>query len=566
MTPIPTGQLPRRAFLRNAALLLGATTMLEACAPAAPAAPTAAPKSEAKPAAPAATSAPITKTSEAPKPAAEAKPAPVAKAGPDRELVVAVQSQFQTLDPHMHTVRDIHLVNRMFYDNVLGRDLQSLKVAPGVVTEWKTLDNLTWELKLRSGVTFHDGTPLTAGDIKFSAERTLNPEQKSPRRPDYTWIAGVEAPDPRTVRIRTAQPTPMALESLSGLTIVSEKYVRDKGDAFVAENPMGTGPYRFVGFDRAAGRVTMEVNRDFWGDPKPRISRITFRTIPEKATQLAELLSGGVHVVRNVTPDQIPVITSSGVADIRSKPILRVVFARMDSTGRGGDTPFTKLEVRQAVNHAVDRKAIVERILSGQGLLVEAPINPYHFGYDEKIKSPYDYNPDKAKQLLTQAGYPNGFEIELYFYEDIEVVEAITGYLSRIGVKASVKDFRGNTGSLSDLNRAGKVKDIYYQSWGSNSVFDADAILYTFFHSASPTSYNNTPEMDGWLTEARSTLDEAKRKELYSSTSSTRRTCSRSTPATRSRVSTRTWTTSRLRTSSCTSTWRRGRRRRPVSS
>jgi peptide/nickel transport system substrate-binding protein len=149
---------------------------------------------------------------------------------------------------------------------------------------------------------------------------------------------------------------------------------------------MGTGPYRFVSLDRAAGRVTMEANKDYWGEPKPRIGRVTFRVVPDKATQIAELLSGGVHIVRNVPADQIAVVNNSGVADVRSKPILRLVLLKMDSLNRASDTPFSKLEVRRVVMHAVDRKAIVDRVLSGQGRLVEAPVNPFHFGYDPTIK------------------------------------------------------------------------------------------------------------------------------------------------------------------------------------
>jgi peptide/nickel transport system substrate-binding protein len=188
----------------------------------------------------------------------------------------------------------------------------------------------------------------------------------------------------------------------------------------------------------------------------------------------------------------------------------------MDSINRASDTPFSKLEVRRAVMHAVDRKAIVDRVLSGQGRLVEAPVNPFHFGYDPTIKNPYEYNPDKAKQLLAQAGYASGFEADFHLTEDIEVAEAVIGYLAKIGIKANVKDFRSNSAALNDLDAAGKSKDLSFGSWGSNSIFDADAILYIYFHSSSLRSYANTPEMDGWLTEARSTLDESRRKALYS--------------------------------------------------
>jgi peptide/nickel transport system substrate-binding protein len=502
--------LTRRRLLRNCVVLLAASSLLEACTPSAPSAtaPTAAPA--AKPTTAPTSAGPGATTG----PATAAKPA--AAAGPDRELIITVQSQIQTLDNQMHTVRDFLLINKPMYEELIGRDLETLKPKPHLATEWKSPDDLTWELKLRPDVKWHDGTPFSASDVKFSLERVLKPEQKSPRRPDYTWIDHVDVVDPLTVRIKTVAPAPTALESLAGLSMVSEKYVREKGDARVAEAPMGTGPYRFVSMDRAAGRVTMEINKDYWGEPKPRIGRITFRTVPDKATQIAELLSGGVHVVRNVAADQIPVINNSGVADIRSKPILRLVLLKMDSIGRAGDTPFSKLEVRRAVMHAIDRKAIVDRVLSGQGKLVEAPVNPFHFGYDPTIKNPYEYNPDKAKQLLAQAGYASGFEADFYLYEDIEVAEALMGYLAKVGIKANVKDFRGNTGGYTELDAAGKAKDLSFGSWGSNSIFDADAILYIYFHSNSARSYAHTPEMDAWLTEARSTIDESRRKQLYS--------------------------------------------------
>jgi peptide/nickel transport system substrate-binding protein len=501
--------LTRRRLLRHSLVLLGASTLLQACGPSVPAA---------APASGAATAVPTTASAAA---AAQAKPtsAPAAgaggAAGADKELIITIQSQIQTLDNQMHTVRDYLVINKPMSEELIGRDLETLKPKPRLATEWKYLDDLTMEVKLRPNVKWHDGTPFAANDVKFSLERVINPAQKSPRRPDFSWIDHVDVVDPLTVHIKTLAPSPTAVESLAGLSMVSEKYVRDKGDAAVADAPMGTGPYRFVSVDRAAGRVTMEINKDYWGEPKPSIGRVTFRTIPDQATQIAELLSGGVHAVRNVPADQISVVNSSGVADIRSKPILRLVLLTMDAIGRAGDTPLTKLEVRQAVMHAVDRKAILDRVLSGQGQLVEAPVNPFHFGYDPTVKNPYEYNPDKAKRLLAQAGYPSGFEADFYLSEDISVAEALIGYLAKVGIKANVRDFRGTGSALNDLVTAGKTKDLSYGSWGSNSIFDADAILYIYFHSSSLRSYANTPEMDAWLTEARSTLDEARRKVLY---------------------------------------------------
>jgi peptide/nickel transport system substrate-binding protein len=486
-------------------MLLGASTLLQACGPGIPAAaPTSGVTAAAKP------------TSAAAAPTAAAAPKPAAAAGADRELIITIQSQIQTLDNQMHTVREYLLLSKPMSDELVGRDLETLRPMAKLATEWKYLDDLTLELKLRPNVKWHDGTPFTATDVKFSLERVINPAQKSPRRPDFSWIDHVDVIDPLTAQIKSLAPAPTAVESLAGLSMVSEKYVREKGDAVVADAPMGTGPYRFVSVDRAAGRVTMEINKDYWGDPKPTIPRVTFRTVPDQATQIAELLSSGVHVVRNVPADQVPVVNNSGVADIRTKPILRLVLLTMDAIGRAGDTPFTKLEVRRAVMHAVDRKAIVDRVLSGYGQLVEAPVNPFHFGYDPTIKNPYEYNPDKAKQLLAQAGYASGFEADFYLSEDISVAEALIGYLAKVGIKANVRDFRGTGSALNDLVAAGKTSGLSYGSWGSNSIFDADAILYIYFHSSSLRSYANTPEMDGWLTQARSTLDEARRKALYS--------------------------------------------------
>jgi peptide/nickel transport system substrate-binding protein len=441
------------------------------------------------------------------------------EAAPRGRVTVAFASDTSTMDPHMHTERMGIIVNQHMFDTLLTRDTKTWQPAPHLAEAIKAVNPTAWELKLRRGVKFHNGEPFTAEAVKFSFDRVLNPDQKSPIRGNFTWIKSVDVVDEATVRINTHKPYPLIHEILTfgNFGMVPPRYVKEKGDAHFARNPVGTGPYRFKEW-RKGEQLVVEANEQYWKGA-PAIQTITFRVIPETATQIAELLSGGVDIIRAVPPDQIPAIKSSGAARVTATKILRVVFLQLDGDGRAAKTPLTDVRVRRAVNHAVNVDEIIDKVLGGMAVRTPAGNNPMAFGFDAAVK-PIAFSAESARKLLAEAGYPNGFEIPLSTYSGSivavdQVAQAVQGYLGRVGIRVKPRHF-ADVGQYLGNFRGSKLDGITMASWGYNSVFDTDAIYYIHFHTKEPYAYNTSPEMDAWLEEARATVDARKRQELYS--------------------------------------------------
>ncbi|MBI4588435.1 MAG: ABC transporter substrate-binding protein [Candidatus Rokubacteria bacterium] len=442
-----------------------------------------------------------------------------AAAAPRGRVVVALGSDTSTMDPHMHTERMGIIMNQHIFDTLLARDTKTWQPIPHLAEAIKNVSPTTWELRLRKGVKFHNGEPFNAESVKFSFDRVLNPEQKSPIRGNFTWVKSVDVVDEHTVRIVTEKPYPAIHEILTfgNFGMVPPRYIKEKGDAHFARNPVGTGPYRFVEW-RKGERTTVGANDQYWKGA-PAIKTIVFRVIPETATQIAELLSGGVDIIRALPPDQIPAIEKSGIARVTATKILRVVFLQLDGDGRAGKTPLTDVKVRRAVNHAVNVDEIMQKVLGGMAVRTPAGTNPMAFGFDPAIK-PYAYDPEAAKRLLAEAGFPNGFEVTLNTYAGSivnvdQVGQATMGYLGKVGVKVKPRHF-ADVGQYLANFRGSKLDGITMASWGYNSVFDSDFIYYIHFHTGQPYTYNSAKEMDQWLEEARATVDPRKRQELYS--------------------------------------------------
>ena len=436
------------------------------------------------------------------------------------KVVVAFGSNIPTLDPHMHSSRLAHIADWHLYDTLMDRDPKTYKPSPGLATSLKNLNPTTWELKLRTGVKFHNGEPFNAEAVKFTLDRVLDPATKSVTRGNFTWIKEVKVIDDNTVQIITAKPFPAAAEFLTLAYIVPPKYLKSVGDEEFSRKPVGTGPYKFVEWKKAE-HLIVEANENYWkGSPKgmPKIKTIVFRTIPETTTQIAELLSGGVDIIRNVPPDQIALIKESPNARISAAKILRVNSLLLDSAGRASKTPLMNQKVREAIACAINVDEMLKQILGGYAERSTTGVNPLHFGFDPTVK-PYPYDPERAKKLLAEAGYPNGFEITLNTYSGTitsmdQMADAVTGYLAKVGIKLKRRHIE-DVGLWTSSSKEGKLEGIQYYSWGSNSIFDADAILYALTYSKEPLSYTQDPALDEFLDQGRTQIDPKKRQEAY---------------------------------------------------
>jgi len=435
----------------------------------------------------------------------------------DDTIVYGLQSDVQNWDPPNSVLRESIILGYNVFDHLAARDLKTGKVGPSLAVSWKNLDDTTWEVKLRSGVKFHDGTPFSAKDVKATFDRVLNPENKLTARGNHAKIKSVEVVDDLTVRFKTDGPYPLFVERLTAQVMQSEKVIREKGHEWMQENPVGTGPYKLTKWAKKQEHLLTR-NDDYWG-PKPAFKYVRIRIIPEQATQIAELISGGVDIIKAVPPDQMDVINKSGQARTSTSPILRTAFIQLDQAGRAGKNPFQDRRVRLAANYAVDTDSIIKHVINGLGDRTATTVNPMAFGYDPSVK-PYKQDLAQAKKLLTEAGFPNGIDVGLLSTGPtvepglIQTTEAIVADLAKAGIRAKQR-FVGEVGPFTNLVRDNKADPMFTWSWGYYSVFDADAILFDVMTCNQPYSYYCNKELDDLVIQGRSTLDAKRRTEIY---------------------------------------------------
>jgi len=438
-----------------------------------------------------------------------------ASAAPKGKLVNALSTDISTLDTQNHNIRVNYIVGWHLYDNLVYRDQKTMKIGPHLAESWKIIDDLTWEFRLRKGIKFDNGEPFNADCVKYTIERGLDP--KCPQRPTVSWIKEVKVVDDYTVRFLTHKPYPVALERLTNFQMLPAKWTKEKGAEYVATHANGTGPYRLKEWKRGV-HIILEAKENYWKGA-PAIKTIVFRPIKEIATQISELMTGGIDIVRDIPPDQIPLVEKSGIARISKAPTLRVVYLVFDADGRAGKSPVQNVKVRRAISHAIDVDTIMKTVMGGNATRTAAVLNPQHFGYDKSLENPYPYNPEKAKQLLKEANFPFDQPLRLVTYTGSiqnprALIEAVAGYLNKVGIKTNVNVYT-DIGMWDRLGREGKQNDLSIHSWGSGGVYDADALYYNYFRSGQAFCYGSSPEMDKWLDQARSTMDTELRKKLY---------------------------------------------------
>jgi peptide/nickel transport system substrate-binding protein len=430
-------------------------------------------------------------------------------------LTVALVAHAPTLDPHMHFERVGILVNINMFDSLLHRNTK-LEFEPSLATSWKALSDTQWEFKLRKGVRFHNNEIMTAEDVKYSFERVLDQKKKSPQYGNIRAIKEVRAVDPETVHIITDKPFPFLLERLVFFSIVPKKHVEAVGDqTFGTTAPVGTGPWKFVEWKHDQMIRLVAFDQHWRG--RPPFKNLIFRAIPEVATQVAEIKTGGVDLIRNVSADIVPELKTHPQAYISSTPILRVHYAALDMRS----APFDKKLVRQAANYAVDKQTVIQKLMGGLGRQVATTVQPLAFGFDPEVK-PYPYDPKKAKELLAQAGYPSGVDVTLHsaFIEFRPVFEAICQMLTEVGIRATPRMWDPGPAYNKLLQGEGKATHGAYGSWGNYSVFDADAVLHPLYHTE-PGGwigkwYARVEGLDRLIDEGRSSVDQPKRKRVYS--------------------------------------------------
>jgi peptide/nickel transport system substrate-binding protein len=433
-------------------------------------------------------------------------------AAPEGQIVIAQGGDPSTLDPHMHAENFTFAVVHNVFDHLARRFVKDGKLAhePGLATSWTSVNPTTWEFQLRRGVKFHNGEDFNAEAVKFSIERVLNPDQKARWRWAFTDIERVEVVDSHTVRIVTKAPFPTLITNLAFcMPIVPPKYVREKGDAHVATNPVGTGPFKFVRW-RKDDALVLEANEGYWRGA-PKIKTLIFRPIPDESTRVAALSTGEVDVARGVPPSLVKQISDNPRTRIAKVPSALNIHVILDTLKEG---PLRDRRVRQAINYGVDKDGIIRTILEGNGGAVGGPLTPVMFGFAPDVK-PYPYDPERAKKLLAEAGFAQGISLTLNspngrYLKDKEVNEAIAGQLSKIGIRTQVVVHEW--GTYVSKWPDGLVP-MYMIGWAG--AWDADGIMFPLLRTGQRFSRWSNPEFDAILDKARRTLNEAERVKLY---------------------------------------------------
>ncbi|GGD21783.1 ABC transporter substrate-binding protein [Aureimonas glaciei] len=417
----------------------------------------------------------------------------------EKDIVIARAASTVAMDPGF--LRESATIVDNIFDTLVMRD-DKMQLVPGLAESWTSIDDNTWEFKLRQGVKFHNGEAFDAEAVKFTLDRVLDPAAKSPTLSYIRTITKVDIVDPSTVRITTSAPDPLLPTRMSRYPayIVPPKYVKEVGNDGFATHPVGTGAYKFVEFIPDQ-HVILEANKDYWRGA-PAIETVTFKAIPEGTARATALLTGEADIIENVPVDLVPMVRESPDADlVQVKNGGNTIYLGLVMS----EKPLDELKVRQALNLAIDRQSLVDNILQGMASVKGTQVGPADFGYVD-IPAP-EYNPEKAKQLLAEAGLPDGFSIKMQstnrYMKDGEIAQAIAQMFGEVGVKVELEVLDWSV-YVQQVPRKGPV---FMLAWGSTQTLDADAAIFAIMRSGEPYSTVSIPALDALLDQSRSTVD-----------------------------------------------------------
>ncbi|MCW5719953.1 MAG: ABC transporter substrate-binding protein [Devosia sp.] len=424
----------------------------------------------------------------------------------DTQLIVAQSAEPVGLDVARNNLQ--HSLNVAF--NIQDRLFDPLEdggVGPGLAESWEFTSDTTLRVKLRTGLTFHNGEPVDANAVKFSLERLQDPAIASPHAGRMQQITGVSIIDPLTVEFVTAEPFAPILHLMSiYLAIVPPKAAAETDPDTFNRHPIGAGPYVFEKWDRG-GDIVLTAFDGYWAG-KPAYDRLVFRAIPEESSRVAALLTGEVGFVEGVSRNSQDLIEKSGRGRLTNS------MGIMNYLGLNTyEKPFDDQRVRQALNYGINRELINKALFADKAILTAGPLSPRTFGADLDLH-PYPYDPEKAKALLAEAGYPDGFSTTLSYPTDMiqiqEQTQVIAADLAKIGVKVELRPLDRSV--MVEQYRA-REQDMYVYWWDDNP--EPDRYAYTLLHSNSRDYYYKNPETDAILAKGRSTLDRAEREKIY---------------------------------------------------
>ena len=454
-------------------------------------------------------------------------------AAQERAVVIGVGSSVTSTDPHYHNLTPNTMVARHFFDTLVAQDAQ-LRLKPGLAESWRPINDTTWEFKLRKGVTFSDGSDFDAKDVLASFKRIPNvPNSPSSFTISLTAVKDTKVVDPYTLQIMTEKPAPLLPTDLANVLIINAKAETASTADFNSGKAMiGTGPFKFVEYVPGE-RIVMARNDAYWGD-KPAWSKVTTRIMTNAAARVAAVRAGELQMI-----DAVP---TADIANLKKDPEIRIsnaisnrlIYLHLDrfrevtpyATDKAGQplpkNPLHDLRVRQALSRAINRPLLVERVMEGQGIPAGQLLPDGFFGVSPNLKVEKP-DPDAAKKLLAEAGYPEGFKLTVHgpndrYINDAKVLQAVAQMFSRIGIETQVETMPWATYAT----RASKPEfTVSLVGWGADTGETSSplrSLLATYdrekgLGQGNRGRYSN-PKLDALLEKALSTVDDAAREKL----------------------------------------------------
>ena len=452
-----------------------------------------------------------------------------------QELKVGLAAEPGTLDPQFNNQPSNNQIAMHIFEALVVQD-SAQRLQPALAVAWQAIDDMTWEFKLREGVTFHDGSPFTAEDVVFTLERANKvPNAPAPFSYFTRQIAGVDVVDPLTVRLRTAAPAPLLPRDLSSIRILSKRAAsgpapegKTTDQLNRGEGLVGTGPFKFIEWSRG-NQIVLERNDAYWG-PKPAWQKVIFRPLPNGAVRVAALLAGDVDVIETPPTADLPGLAQDARVTLVRTPSHRVIYIHLDQFAEptpgipdtNGRNPLKDRKVRQALTLALDRSGIVRRVMEGFAAPAAELLPEPMFGARPGIPvTAIDLA--RAKRLLAEAGYPDGFSLTLgtasgRHVNDVKVAEAVAAQWTAAGVKTQVEALAP---PVFAKNRDEHRYSAYIAGYATTTG-EMSEVLRALVATPNPergTGWANkgrysNPELDARLAEALRMLDVQKRGDL----------------------------------------------------
>jgi peptide/nickel transport system substrate-binding protein len=468
--------------------------------------------------------------------------APAALAQKAREVSIGLQAAITSIDPHYHNLSPNNSMLQHIFEPLIRRD-SNQKLVPALATSWRSIDELTWEFKLRKGVRFHDGSPFTAEDVVFTLKRVPDVPNSPSSFATFTKpIVDVKVVDPHTLVFKTATPHVLLPSDVAAVYIVSklhgEKATTESYNS--GKSAIGTGPYKF-GEYIPNQRVVLNANYGYWGGEEPW-DKVTFKILTNSSARVAALLSGDVQMIETVPTSDIARLAQDKRFALADKVSNRVIYVHLNQwdekkvpyvTAKDGKpldkNPFKDARVRKALSMAINRDAIADRVMEKKAVPASQLLPDFFYGTSKKLNPP-KYDPEGAKKLLAEAGYPNGFTMTIHgtnnrYINDANIAQALAQFYSRAGIETKVE-------TMPSAVYFGKATAGEYGymllGWGTESGEQGSSLrsLLATRDPAKGMGVNNrgrysNPAFDKMLTEALVTMDEKKREAMIQAAAET---------------------------------------------